>query len=61
MNLLSQTGDCQLVIHAVCSQKSGRRHGHTASQLQAIRDQLQLLSRHLGHVRTGIQTITETR
>jgi hypothetical protein len=37
MNLLSQTGGCQLVIRAVCSQKSGKRHGLRASELQTCR------------------------
>jgi hypothetical protein len=64
MNLLSQTGDCQLLIRAVCSQKSGKRHGLSASELQTCRPSETNCScrlRHRRHVWAGIQTITETR
>jgi hypothetical protein len=53
MNLLSQTGDCQLVIRAVRSQKSGKRHGLRASELQTCRPSETNCGsrlRHRGHV-----------
>jgi hypothetical protein len=63
VNLLSQTGDCQLVIRAVCSQKSGKRHGLRGSELQTCRPSETNCGsrlRHRGHVWAGIETITET-